>query len=96
MLVAIAIPVFTSQLAKSEMATDLANVRAAYAEGAATALADGQLTASGKIAVTFTNPCKKCTLSNDSTNHKLIVTHSKRSSVAGSFEYNSDAVLTIN
>ena len=31
-LVAIAIPVFTSQLEKSREATDLANVRAAYAE----------------------------------------------------------------
>ena len=32
MLVAIAIPVFTSQLEKSREATDLANVRSAYAE----------------------------------------------------------------
>ena len=31
-LVAIAIPVFTSQLEKSREATDLANIRAAYAE----------------------------------------------------------------
>ena len=32
MLVAIAIPVFTSQLEKSREATDIANVRSAYAE----------------------------------------------------------------
>ena len=33
-LVAIAIPVFTSQLEKSKQATDAANIRAAYAEAA--------------------------------------------------------------
>lgn len=32
MLVAIAIPIFTSQLEKSRESTDLANVRSAYAE----------------------------------------------------------------
>lgn len=37
-LVAIAIPIFTSQLEKAREATDLANVRAAYAEVAASAL----------------------------------------------------------
>ena len=31
-LVAVSIPIFTSQLEKSREATDLANVRAAYAE----------------------------------------------------------------
>ena len=34
-LVAIAIPVFTSQLEKANQATDAANIRAAYAEAAA-------------------------------------------------------------
>lgn len=37
-LVAIAIPVFTSQLEKSREATDASNIRAAYAEVAASAL----------------------------------------------------------
>lgn len=32
MLVAISIPIFTAQLEKSKEATDLANIRAAYAE----------------------------------------------------------------
>ena len=32
MLVAISIPIFTSQLEKSRQATDAANIRAAYAE----------------------------------------------------------------
>lgn len=39
-LVAISIPIFTSQLEKAREATDLANLRAAYAEGSA-ALLDG-------------------------------------------------------
>ena len=38
MLVAIAIPIFTSQLEKSRQATDLANIRAAYAEASVNAL----------------------------------------------------------
>ena len=37
-LVAIAIPIFTSQLEKSREGTDLANIRAAYAECSASAL----------------------------------------------------------
>ena len=37
-LVAIAIPIFTAQLEKSREATDLANLRSAYAEAAAAAL----------------------------------------------------------
>ena len=40
-LVAIAIPVFTSQLEKSREATDAANIRSAYAEVVADALTDG-------------------------------------------------------
>lgn len=45
-LVAIAIPVFTSQLEKSREATDMSNVRAAYAEVMANYLANGAQTAS--------------------------------------------------
>ena len=39
-LVAIAIPVFTAQLEKSREATDLANIRSAYAEVSAASLTD--------------------------------------------------------
>ena len=39
-LVAISIPIFTSQLEKSREATDMANIRAAYSEIAASALTD--------------------------------------------------------
>ncbi len=38
MLVAISIPIFTSQLEKSREATDASNIRAAYAEVMTTAL----------------------------------------------------------
>ncbi len=44
-LVAIAIPVFTSQLERSREATDLSNIRAAYAEAVADYLATGASTA---------------------------------------------------
>ena len=40
-LVAIAIPIFTSQLERSREATDLANIRAAYAEAVADYLGNG-------------------------------------------------------
>ena len=40
-LVAIAIPVFTTQLERSREATDLSNIRAAYAEAVAEYLANG-------------------------------------------------------
>ena len=40
-LVAIAIPVFTSQLERSREATDIANVRAAYGEAISAYLSDG-------------------------------------------------------
>lgn len=45
-LVAIAIPIFTTQLEKSREATDLANLRGAYAEGVAHLL-DTPVTAAG-------------------------------------------------
>ena len=41
MLTAIAIPVFTTQLEKSREATDMSNIRAAYAEAMAEYLANG-------------------------------------------------------
>lgn len=40
-LVAIAIPIFTQQLERSREATDLSNIRAAYAEAVSDYLADG-------------------------------------------------------
>ena len=48
-LVAIAIPVFTSQLEKSREATDVANVRSAYADVMVRYLADGNKSANMNV-----------------------------------------------
>lgn len=53
MLVAIAIPVFTTQLEKSREATDMSNIRAAYAEVMATYLANG-----AKVGSTASTKCE--------------------------------------
>ena len=94
-LVAIAIPVFTSQLKKAENATDLANVRAEYADVVATALADGQMTASGKMAVTIHNSTATHGTVTQASG-KVIVTHSKDSTIKGSFKMDDDISLTIS
>lgn len=49
-LTAIAIPVFTTQLEKSREATDMSNIRAAYAEVMANYLANGAQTGSNTTA----------------------------------------------
>ena len=56
-LVAIAIPVFTTQLEKSREATDMSNVRAAYAEVIANYLSNGakvKTSGEGKTTATVT------------------------------------------
>lgn len=51
-LVAIAIPIFVSQLEKSRDAVSIANIRAAYAEAAATYLtANGKSVTEGRVAI---------------------------------------------
>ena len=49
-LVAISIPIFTSQLEKAREATDMANIRSAYAEVAAAALTDSDTTITEEVA----------------------------------------------
>ena len=49
-LVAISIPIFTSQLEKAREATDMANIRSAYAEVAAAALTDSDTTITETVA----------------------------------------------
>ena len=51
MLVAVSIPIFTAQLEKSREATDLANVRSAYAEQMAAYLTSDNKTAIADITV---------------------------------------------
>ncbi len=48
-LVAIAIPIFTSQLEKSREATDASNIRSAYAEVVAAALSDPETSVKATI-----------------------------------------------
>lgn len=64
-LVAIAIPVFTTQLEKSKEATDVANLRAAYAECAAAALTETAATENNgngvKVVVDSTTKAVTCT-----------------------------------
>ena len=65
-LVAISIPIFTSQLEKSKEATDAANLRAAYAECAAAALTETEdkTTAEG-VTVTVAGDTKVVTCTKD-------------------------------
>lgn len=49
-LVAISIPIFTSQLEKAREATDLANIRSAYAEASAELLTDEKTTVTKETA----------------------------------------------
>ena len=98
-LVAVAIPVFTTQLKKAELATDLANTRAAYAEVVATKMADGSYTASGKIAVgTLTVPLKHTTPTitpgTSTTKGTIKLTHSKDSTITGSFNFDEDVTVS--
>ena len=51
-LVAIAIPVFTSQLEKAREATDMANIRAAYAEAVSDLLTDDSSNFSETVSLT--------------------------------------------
>lgn len=55
-LVAISIPIFTSQLEKSREAVDIANIRAAYAEVAAQALTDPDKSCSIAVETKQTQP----------------------------------------
>ena len=55
-LVAISIPIFTSQLEKSREATDASNIRAAYAEIAASAITDPNTAKSATIKKKQTQP----------------------------------------
>jgi len=63
-LVAIAIPIFTSQLEKSKEATDLANVRAAYAEVTAAYLDDNSEHTASVTLKSDTSDCKTTSTEN--------------------------------
>ena len=87
-LVAIAIPVFTTQLEKSKIATDKANVRSWYAEEVARYLSDG--TESGYAAKTaYDGPALKAagatvtiTDTPADTTYKVVYTNTKGDGVS--------------
>lgn len=60
-LVAIAIPIFTTQLEKSREATDEANIRSLYAECAAAALTETSAGTVGNVTVTLSGNVVVCT-----------------------------------
>ena len=92
-LVAIAIPVFTTQLKKAELATELANTRAAYAEVVATAMAEGSYDSSGKLDLgTLSVPLSKTTAT--VSNNTITLVHSNASSISGSFSFDSDVTIS--
>ena len=95
-LVAIAIPVFTSQLNKSQLATDTANVRSAYADACATALANGDTDDDGKLSITIKDPSQYSAATVDNTTHVVTITHKKDSSLKNTFGIDEDVTLTIN
>lgn len=97
-LVAIAIPVFTTQLKKAELATDLANTRAAYADVVATQMAEGSYTNSGKInAGTIAAGLKHTNVSitpgTSTTKGKIRLIHSKDNTISGFFEFDGDVTV---
>ena len=61
-LVAISIPIFTNQLEKAKEATDLANVRSAYAEAVANYLTEGN---ANTYTVTLTSNTADCKTTGD-------------------------------
>ena len=84
-LVAIAIPVFTSQLEKSRVATDEANIRSAYGEAVAAYLSDPD-TLSGSLTLNGT----ACSWSADATTN--VVTVNIPATMFKSTKYKSSAV----
>ena len=92
-LVAIAIPVFGSSLSKAKEATDLANVRAAYAEELVEQMADGE----DPITVDL-DDLQTAATNNTEVTHTGGDSNNKGGSIkvgdAGSFPIDGDVVIT--
>ena len=93
-LVAIAIPVFTNQLAKAELATATANVRAAYADELSNAMAESNsLQTDGKVHITgafLSEAGDKCTAAVSGTT--CTVTHTAKG-YKNTFPIDEDVVI---
>ncbi len=93
-LVAIAIPVFTSQLEKAKEATDLANIRAAYAEASVAALdsSDGTGSATTDAKMVSTGDIEKVTDKTVAGQVVASVTNGKKAKVT----INADGTYTLS
>ena len=95
---AVSIPIFTAQLRKSELATDLANIRAAYAEEVATAIADGQDSVSiAKADLDAVLKHSTATYTNGtagSSKGKIALVHKSDSSITGEFEVDDNVTFS--
>ena len=91
-LVAIAIPVFTTQLEKSREATDLANVRAAYAEVTAAFIEDGK---AHSASVPLKSNLKDCKATTSETVAGVSVETILTGSTPCAVSVNTDGVVTV-
>lgn len=95
-LVAISIPVFGSQLKKAEHATDVANVRAKYAELVADAMMSNNYNAAGKIEIAKSSlesgVATKSTVA--AVDGKITVTHTGDNTLTKEISVDSDVTFT--
>lgn len=99
-LVAISIPIFTSQLEKAREATDLANIRAAYAELTADYLTKGSDSTTGEtdsrtVPVTQKTAKWQCDGDNDTTEIASSVNVPAKTSGDYTVEISKDGTVTV-
>ena len=82
-LVAISIPIFTSQLEKAREATDLANIRAVYAEASVEALNSDVATVTKNVTLTQTKKGWECDNGKDVAGKDITSTVAKADSPKG-------------
>lgn len=93
-LVAISIPIFTSQLEKAKEATDLANVRSAYAEAVADYLTEGD---AATYTVTLTSNTSDCKSTGDVAGVPVDkILHNTTAGATCTIIVNSSGAVTIN
>ncbi len=99
-LVAISIPIFTSQLEKAREATDLANIRAAYAELTADYLTKGSDSTTGETdsrTVPVTQKTAKWQCDDDSNTTKIASSVDVPAKTSGDYtvEISKDGTVTV-
>ena len=95
-LIAIAIPVFSAQLNKAQLATDTANMRSQYSEKVADAMLDSATVATGTVSVELDpSTATNSTVSVDNSAHKVTVTHKSDSNLTESFNVDEGVTLSL-